>query len=79
MHTLVWQTSILLIINWIYMVELQDQFSCFCSAVAGRFCSALSMMVHRKVSAESFDNLLLLVSSLQTDRNNPLQKSPGAL
>jgi hypothetical protein len=33
----------------------------FVPAVAGSICSALSMMAHRKVSAESFDNLLLLV------------------
>lgn len=65
----------LFINDWIYAVELQDHFSLFCSAVTGRFCSAFTMVVHRKVSAETFDNLLLLVNSLQMEWNLPTQRA----
>lgn len=58
-----------------YVYELQDHFNFLCSAVTGRFCKVLSMVAHRKVSAESFDILLLLVNFSRQDNDLLPEKS----
>jgi hypothetical protein len=57
--------------------ELQDHLNHVCSTVTGSFCQVLTMVAHRKVSAESFDNLLLLVNFYDL-LSYSINKSPGA-